>query len=237
MKPQYMFRVPALLALGLFALVSLARADVDDATKEAAELETDASISGGPGVTDNIADHFAVFAGSEDNARALVTGLRTGGEVTLTTTVNGQITTTRFTPSASLQGYGNVFIALALAQQELAAQGTANPTSAEIQAALNGGSIVVGTGANARTVQINGVLALRASGEGWGQIAHQLDVKLGRVVSDLRAADERIEHSEAIDHDHDAGRPDLDAIHDRMDRPEQPVHIDRLDRPELPLQH
>ena len=244
MKTLHLLRVPALLALGAFALAPVVRADADDAIKEeSTTFDTDAAAHGGAVVTDAMADDFATFAGSEANARALVTGLRTGDEVTLTSTVNGQVTTTTFTPATSLKGYGNVFISLALAQQELAAQGITNPTSAQIQAALNGGSIIVGTGVNAKTVQLNGVLALRASGEGWGQIAHQLDVKLGRVVSDLHEANEHIERNERIDRDHDVGKPDRDVIPDRPEHIDRPVQIDRpdrplqVDRPELPQRH
>jgi hypothetical protein len=241
MKTPHLLRVSALLALGAFTLAPFVRADADDAAREeATTFDTDASTHGGVKVTDELADDFATFAGSEANAQALVTGLRTGDEVTLTSTINGQVTTTTFTPSSGLKGYGNVFISLALAQQELAAQGITQPTSAEIQAALNGGSIIVGTGANAKTVRLSGILVLRASGEGWGQIAHQLDVKLGRVVSDIHAANERIEHNEAIDRDHDAGKPDRDVIPDRpepIDRPDTPVHVDRPERPDLPQRH
>jgi hypothetical protein len=239
-----MLRVSALFALGAFTLAPFVRADADDAIKEeATAFDTDASTRGGAKVTDAMADDFATFAGSEANARALVTGLRTGDEVTLTSTVNGQVTTTTFTPATSLKGYGNVFISLALAQRELAAQGITHPTAADLQAALNGGSVIVGTGADAKTVQLSGVLALRASGEGWGQIAHQLDVKLGRVVSDLHEANERIERNERIDRDHDVGKPDRDVIPDKVDRPDRPVQIDRperplqVDRPDLPQRH
>jgi hypothetical protein len=241
MKTPHLFRVSALLALGAFSLAPVVRADADDAIKdEATAFDNDASTHGGAKVTNEIADDFATFAGSEANAQALVTGLRTGDEVTLTSTIDGQVTTTTFTPSTGLKGYGNVFISLALAQQELAAQGITHPTSAEIQAALNGVSVIVGTGANAKTVQLSGVLALRASGEGWGQIAHQLDVKLGRVVSDLHAADERMERNERVERDHDVGKPDRDVIPDRpehIDRPDPPVHVDRPERPDLPLRH
>jgi hypothetical protein len=251
MKTPHLLRVSALLALGAFTLAPFVRADADDAIKEeSATFDNDASTHGGAKVTETMADEFATFAGSEANAQALVTGLRTGDEVTLTSTVNGQVTTTTFTPATSLKGYGNVFISLALAQQELTAQGITNPTAADLQAALNGGSITV----SGKTVQLDGVLALRASGEGWGQIAHQLDVKLGRVVSDLHEANERIERNEGIDHDHDeridrdhdVGKPDHDVIPDRpehIDRPDRPVQIDRpdrplqVDRPELPQRH
>jgi hypothetical protein len=247
MKTLHLLRVPALLALGAFALAPFVLADTDDEAKEeATAFDTDASTHGGAVVTDAMADDFATFAGSEANAQALVTGLRTGDEVTFTSTVNGQVTTTTFTPATSLKGYGNVFISLELAQQELAAQGITHPTAAEIQAALNGGNVTVGTGANAKTVQLSGVVALRASGEGWGQIAHQLDVKLGRVVSDLHEANEHMERNERIDRDHDVGKPDREVIPDRpehIDRPDRPVQIDRperslqVDRPDLPQRH
>jgi hypothetical protein len=235
MKTPHLLTVSALLALGAFALAPFARADDDNSAKEeAAAFDADASTHGGDKVAADMADDFATFAGSETNAKALVTGLRTGSDVTLTTTVNGQITTATFTPATSLKGYGNVFISLALAQQELAAQGITKPTAADIQAALNGGSITVGTGANAKTVQLGGVLALRASGEGWGQIANQLDVKLGRVISDLHEVNDR------IDHDQNVGKSDRDDIPNKVDqpehieRPDQPVHIDRPERPDLP---
>jgi hypothetical protein len=76
-------------------------------------------------------------------------------------------------------GWGNVKIALALAQAELTSAGDANPTSADIQAALNGGTVTSGT----TTVTLTGVLTQRASGLGWGQIAHADNLNLGTVVS------------------------------------------------------
>lgn len=234
MKNPYLPIVPALLALGAFAFLAPVRADTDDLTKETAAFDAEASVQGGALVTDTLAGRFATFAGSEGNAKSLVTGLRTGSEITLTTMVNGQAATTVFTPRTSPQGYGNVFLSLALAQSSLAAQGITQPTAAEIQAALNGGSITTGTGAEARTVQFNGVLVLRASGEGWGQIAHQLDLNLGRVVSDLHAAHE---HIERVDRDHDASRPDRDVLGNKVERPEgieRPERAGPIERPEIP---
>ena len=219
----------------MFVSSTVLRADADDLAKETATFETDASAQGNAQVTDTLAGRFAVFAGSEDNAKSLVTGLRTGSEITLTTTTNGQTTTTTFTPSAGTQGYGNVFLSLSLAEHELSAQGITQPTAAEIQAALNGGSVTVGTGADAKTVQLTGVLALRASGEGWGQIAQHLGVKLGRVVSDLHAAHERLERTDPDRRlDQSASRPDHDAISDKVEKVERPEKIDRIERPERP---
>src|SRR6185312_16307633 len=65
---------------------------------------------------------FTPFAGSDANAQALVNGLRSGSAVTLTETVAGTnggpstTTTTTFTPDTGKMGYGNVKIALSLAE-------------------------------------------------------------------------------------------------------------------------
>ncbi len=81
-----------------------------------------------------------------------------------------------------------------MAQKELALQGIGQPTPSRVEAALNGGSITVttsgsttGTGpaATTTTVQLPGVLSLRAGGMGWGKIAHTLGFKLGPVISQL----------------------------------------------------
>ena len=82
-----------------------------------------------------IEQRFSSFAGSEVNSASLVTGLRTGGEITLT----GAGETATFTSPAKPMGYGNVTRALDLAQRELAAGGITDPTPKELQAALMGG--------------------------------------------------------------------------------------------------
>jgi hypothetical protein len=75
-------------------------------------------------------------------------------------------------------GYGNIRIALRLAQTQLASQGIRNPTPAELQGALIG---VPGS-------PTQGVLQMRAAGMGWGQIANAMGVKLGTVVSGKQPA-------------------------------------------------
>src|SRR5258708_4382479 len=125
---------------------------------------------------------FTSFAGSTENATALVTGLRNGTTVTLTSAVAGQTVTTAFQPAGGKLGYGNAFISLALAQESLAKAGLTQPSPAQIEAALNGGTV---TGGNSTPVSLAGVLTLRAAGDGWGDIAKTLGVKLGPVVSAL----------------------------------------------------
>ena len=119
---------------------------------------------------------FTSLAGSTANAESLVQGLRTGSSITLVSASN---TTTTFSPATKAMGWGNVKIALALAQAELTTAGITNPTPADIQAALNGGKVTSGT----TTTTLTGVLTQRADGLGWGQIARADNLKLGTVVS------------------------------------------------------
>ncbi|HSU64209.1 MAG TPA: hypothetical protein VLJ12_10125 [Burkholderiales bacterium] len=109
---------------------------------------------------DRLIQKYTPLAGSEDNAKSLVTGLRDGAAVKLSS--GG--TSTSFTPPTGKMGFGNVNIALSLAEASLKQQGITNPTSAQLQGALVG------------------VLQQRADGKGWGQIANSMGFKLGEVV-------------------------------------------------------
>ena len=109
---------------------------------------------------DRLIQKYALLAGSEDNAKSLVTGLRDGTEVKL----SSGATSTSFTSPTGKMGYGNVNIALSLAEANLKQQGITNPTSEQLQGALMG------------------VLKQRADGKGWGQIANSMGFKLGEVV-------------------------------------------------------
>lgn len=180
-----------------------------------------------------LATRYSDFAGSDANALALVDGLRNGSPVTLETTstvknANGTtgtvVTPTTFQPATHRMGYGNVNIALSLAQDELTKAGITDPTAAEIETALNGGS-VTSTGGETQTFQ--GVLALRANGEGWGKVSKTLGVKLGDVASASHN-----DHSQAgADHGHHGH--DLAAAN-RPVHPDHPAHPDRPQRPDVP---
>src|SRR5687767_12075451 len=189
------------------------------------------------------------FAGSDRNARELVEGLRNDSQVDLSK--GGK--TTSFKPATDKMGYGNVDLALGLAQASLAEHGIHKPTPEQIKAALNGGTITTKSG---QTVKLDGVLKLRASGMGWGQIAHKMGFKLG----ELKRADNDHKHGHkkhAHKHDHDKhhhkhadwkhhgkhdrhdgkrhDRPDFQrAKHDRAERPDR---HDRPQRPERPERH
>lgn len=139
-------------------------------------------------VENRISASFSEFSGSPGNASALVGGLRQGTPVNLLSTApDGTTTITSFTPATGPLGYGNVRISLALAQQQLAGLGIANPTPEQLAAALNGGPITyVAPDGVVTTTQLRGVLEMRASGMGWGQIAQAQGTKLGPVISGLK---------------------------------------------------
>lgn len=106
--------------------------------------------------TSRLVDRYTPLAGSQENSKSLVTGLRDGKEVKFS---DGTV----ITPKTGKMGNGNVDNALALAEADLKRQGITNPTPEQLKTSLNG------------------VLQQRADGKGWGQIAHSMDLKLGDV--------------------------------------------------------
>ncbi|TAN05785.1 MAG: hypothetical protein EPN38_10470 [Rhodanobacteraceae bacterium] len=181
-----------------------------------------------------LANRYSTFAGSDANSMALVDGLRNGTSITLETTsivknTDGTTSTvntpTTFQPATGKLGYGNVNIALALAEADLNKLGITDPTSTQIAAALNGGSVILADGS---TENLQGVLALRAQGEGWGQISQQLGTgKLGAVVSAAENSHSQAGVAQANRSDHH-GQP-MD-----MPRPPHPVHPDHPTVPQHP---
>lgn len=157
---------------------------------QTAQMDSLAASRGEANVTARISSDFSTFAGSQANAEALVTGLRNGTAITLTSIdAKGVTTTTTFTPPTGKMGYGNVYISLALAKQQLANLGITEPTAQQLQAALMGGTV---TGTNGQTTTLTGVLQLRAQGMGWGQIAQSFGYKLGPVISGMKSANAQI---------------------------------------------
>jgi hypothetical protein len=158
----------------------------------ASATATDGSTSLSTGqqhVATKFASPFATLAGSQENAVALATALRTGTVATLTYTkiVDGKpvIVTETITPPTKAMGWGNVSHALALAQYSLTHAGITQPTAADLQAALIGGKITTSDG---KIVQLDGVLTQRASGMGWGQIARSEGTTMGAVNHGLKAS-------------------------------------------------
>lgn len=171
--------------------------------REGHEAHTDGvgAARGDAQITSKIVDAFTEFAGSPENAASLVAGLRSGSEITLAgadtggTDTSGRNaaskspttspTTTTFTSPTGPMSNGNVYLSLALAKDQLTGLGIDNPTPQQIAAALNGGTISTGT---LGTVELQGVLQLRAEGLGWGRIAQAQGTKLGWVMGELKSA-------------------------------------------------
>lgn len=174
----------------------------------AAEINTQVTtmndLTTNPGQTNvvgKISGDFNSFLGS--NGTAVVTGLRNGTPITLSSTTMTPnptpglppvttTTTTIITPPTGHMGFGNVYISLALAKQQLSTLGITQPTPQQLQAALTGGTITQTTGtgvtATTTTTSLPGVLTLRSQGMGWGQIAQKLGTKLGPVMSGMKSA-------------------------------------------------
>jgi len=164
---------------------------------EASRMNSLAASHGETNVTGKISGTFSSFLGSD--SPAVVTGLRNGTPITLTTTTPAAtpgaaptVTTTVITPPTGQMGHGNVFTSLALAKQQLGQLGISQPTPQQLQAALTGGPVTTGTGTTATTTQLQGVLTMRSQGMGWGQIAQKQGTKLGPVISGLKSANQQM---------------------------------------------
>ncbi|MGH8677005.1 MAG: hypothetical protein ACREUQ_01475, partial [Burkholderiales bacterium] len=116
------------------------------------------------------------FTGSRENAEALVDGLRAGSETVLR---ERDSTRVHFQPPTGPLGYGNVSIAMSLAQTSLSVQGVVEPSAQQVAAALVGGEIFL----DGQSIPIEGALALRAQGLSWGEVAEALGFTLGDAVS------------------------------------------------------
>jgi hypothetical protein len=99
------------------------------------------------------------FGGSPVNLQALTNGMLNGTPITLTGTANGVNQTTTFTIPGGPMTALEINQALLTASQLLAAQGIVNPTPAQIQAALLGGTVIGPNGA----VVLQGVLQNRGT--------------------------------------------------------------------------
>lgn len=183
MKPARTRLAAGLLAIGLAwgAPVTRAQTATTPLTAPAPTASPPPATATTP--TNKLVGSFTDLAGSPENAASLVNGLRTGSAITLVdpyvapgTPPGTPVPATTFSPGTKPMGYGNVRIALSLARADLANQGITNPTPAQLQGALVGT-----TSPNGTTTQ--GILQMRASGMGWGQIANSMGFKLGAVMS------------------------------------------------------
>ena len=217
-KRSVIARVLAVSSVYLLAGAAAAQPPQSTASASGAASATSHSLpppgSSSP-VEQKLVSSFTVFAGSEQNAASLVSGLRSGSSITLSSVQPAPapggpvlVDTTRFVPPTRPMGWGNVRHALTLAQRELAAPGISHPTPEQLQAALMGGPVVTSSG---QTVTLQGTLALRSQGMGWGKIAHRLGVPMGHAESMHASTSARHDHRHGLIHEarHDLQRHDL----------------------------
>jgi hypothetical protein len=137
----------------------------------ASAAEPDTAIGTSENVESRLSSEFAGFLGDTEQAHVVVDGLRQG---TAFTYIQPGTPDAIIDPPTGTMGYGNVRIALRLAQAELSKLGIAQPSPEELAAILLGGEI---DGA-----PVDGILALRAEGMGWGQIAQQYGTTVGQLM-------------------------------------------------------
>ena len=198
MKSSTLFLAGALVC-GLWA--SAFAQTAAELNTEATKMDSLATNQGQSKVIGKISEDFSGFLGSD--SRAVVTGLRNGTPIELTSTTTtpsttpgaAPVTTTNTTiinPPTGKMGHGNVYISLALAKQQLGAAGITQPTPEQLQAALTGGTVTTGTGPGATTTTMDGILTMRSQHMGWGQISQKLGYKLGPVISGMKSANQNL---------------------------------------------
>ncbi|MDP1682899.1 MAG: hypothetical protein Q8L39_14155 [Burkholderiales bacterium] len=164
---------------------SFAAGDNTTLTTQSDTMDQLTSTQSAPKVTSKFATDFSTFVGSQEDAAAIITGLRNGTPITLAGTT--------ITPPTKPMGYGNTYISMSLAKAQLAQYGITEPTPEQLNTALTGGTLTATTVAAdgtvvTKTVTLDGILTQRASGMGWGQIAKANGFKLGQVISGMKSA-------------------------------------------------
>lgn len=198
-------KLPAMIvtaALTTAPVVALAQTPAD-LNSQVTTMDTTTANQGQTNVINKISGDFSPFLGADSTK--VVTGLRNGTPITLTRTSTTPsptpgglpVTTTTntvITPPTGQMGFGNVYISLALAKQQLSTLGITQPTPEQLQAALTGGTITqtTGSGTTATTTMTNlqGILTMRSQHMGWGQIAQKLGFKLGPVMSAMKSGNQ-----------------------------------------------
>ena len=120
---------------------------------------------------------FSSFIATSVTAFGLVMG-----SVSIATAADA---TTQTATTTTKQSKGTTDLSTALARTELSKLGITNPTPAQLDAALKGGTVI---GSDGKPVTLQGVTTQRESGMGWGQIANAMGVKLGAVISAAKSA-------------------------------------------------
>lgn len=170
--------VPILLGLGTSTVH--AEGVSDGALDISATVQIIAAIRDEVIASDRLAGEFESLAGSRQNAQNLVIGLRNAKSVKMAaqTTADADVS---FTPPTRPLSFSDIHQALLLAQAHLQSKNIANPTPAQIRAALAGGELANAQGDRTR---VTGILPLYLSGMSWAAIAKSLHLgKPKKVVA------------------------------------------------------
>jgi len=111
---------------------------------------------------EQLAQKYAALAGSPAAAGTLVNGIGEGTPF--------RIGATQFAPPTGKMSESSIDAVLTLAQAKLRQQGIAQPTPEQLRGVLIGDP------------QHPGVLALRAEGKGWAQVARGMELRPGDVI-------------------------------------------------------
>ena len=114
---------------------------------------------------ERLVEEFAPFVGNNADTEALITSLRTGHA----TQTAGAASVD---PATGPLGYGEVRLALKVAQGALVQQGIAHPDGDQLRAALHGGVVKTEAGEHS----LPGVLPLKSQGTGWAAMAENYGV-------------------------------------------------------------
>ncbi|WGL17180.1 hypothetical protein PVT68_02500 [Microbulbifer bruguierae] len=223
--------------------------DVDSTETEVVEMASTV-----PG--DRIAGYFSHFFGSEEESKRIVAGLRDGSIHFVEPVPEGEdvnVEDTELEIPEDLpemeegkgghagMGYGNVLITMALAEK-LAGMYEVEPVEGEVD-----GEIAPGA-----EYYVNQILGMRQrDGMGWGNIAKELGVNLGEIVSGIHSNRPEMTEKLARRDSRDAMRAEKHAARDlahaeraekgakvervaKVDRPEKPMRAEKVERPEKP---
>jgi hypothetical protein len=208
--------------MSAFANVGPSSANTQDHTQ--VDTQTNTQSNEDAALASHCALLFSRWAGSAENALALLDGLHKGEPMTLTqlaatgmpgqnsTTVSRMTvsighptgsttamttTSTTFAPPTEPMSVRDTCIALAIAEKKLAIHRIARPAPAQIHAVLDGGTIIVAKGASSRTTQLPGILNQRANGMAWEKVAQLAGVRFAPIMAALRRSSASIRTASA----------------------------------------
>lgn len=133
------------------------------------------------GYTDRLVTEFAPWVGSPQDTAALVQSLQSGQAL-------GPGAASAGVPATGGLGYGETRLALKLAQATLVQEGVTQPSGAQIQAALHGGTLDTANGPKT----LAGVLPQRAQGVSWGAMAQSAGLSVEDLIPPKSAAPKKV---------------------------------------------